>query len=142
MKLKKNSKDDVKKVFSPIFSFSKFLFILILCAVSSFVLVFPFWIFAEKAPKAYSVTILVLVLAVLVYIICVSIVKKLHGKSESEKKDFRHNFWRGFAIFLLVIFGLVIPIILVLSYKRLIALFVFVAFFLAVGVFSSCVKKK
>ena len=131
-----------KSFFSSLFSSASFLLIVALCVASSLVIVFPFWFFADRFPTAYSFFILALILALCVTMIVFAFIRKFRGKNEDEKKVLRHNLWRSLVIFIFVAIGIVVPVIFVLSYNRIIALVLFLISFVALGVFSSCVKKR
>ena len=123
-------------------SFLKFLLILALCVGASFAITFPFWLFAEKTPKAYSVFVLVILFALIILGVCLSFVKKYRGKSNAEKKVVTHNFLRSFSLFVLILLSLVVPFCLVLADFRILALIFFVLFVCLSVVVGCCVKKK
>ncbi|MCR5699244.1 MAG: hypothetical protein K6G52_06320 [Treponemataceae bacterium] len=119
-----------------------FILIAVLCFASCFAVVFPFWLFADRAPYAYTVSVLSLAAVLIVYAIVISFIKNLRGKTGEEKKTFWFNFIRTLSITILIICGILVPFVLVLNYYRIAALIIFVLLFVAAGVIGFCVKKR
>ncbi|MCR4790790.1 MAG: hypothetical protein K5839_06885 [Treponemataceae bacterium] len=123
-------------------SFGKALLLLLLCLAASFVIVFPFWLFADKAPSVYTIVCLSILSLLIITLIVLSLLKKFRGKTSEEKKIAFHNLWRSLLIFFICLISIVLPVVLVLLYYRLAALIVFVLGFVSLGLVSFCVKKK
>lgn len=75
----KESKLSFKKSF---ISFLRILLLILICVGASILLVFPLWKFATAAPKIYTITVLALTAAFIIY----SIIKKILVKTNKKNR--------------------------------------------------------
>ncbi len=79
----------MKKINSTIKKISIILLVILLCALSSLLIVWPLWKFSTSAPKMYTITVLAISFALIIFLIIRRIKNKKSTKEngKADKKD-------------------------------------------------------